>query len=658
MSGGHISKFERGEFVAWDGEGIGRGKKHSYVMLASSHTNTLIEPRGISSRVAIDELIDGAAKFHNAVHVGFAISYDTNMILRDVPRPVLAKLWASESVLWQPRQSRNKYMLHYRPRKFFRATRIRMNGDRETITWWDVWPFFQCSFVNALKKYGVGTEGFRERIQSMKLKRSGFRAKDLKEMSWYNRDECTALVQLMEALLRSLKTAKLTIKRWDGPGAIAAALLDQHNFRDAISAPVPDAATVAFQHAYYGGRIECLQYGHTKKTIHHYDVNSAYPDKMRDLPCRRPECGAWVYARGARVWPRDRFACYRVVWTFDEGAPLYPFPWRSAKGSVYFPREGAGWVWGPELHAARDANMRPHVLGSWRWVRHASCDHGGACEWINGLYAERNAAKARGDGAEHAIKLGLNSLYGKLAQRVGAIWDDEKEQWKAPPFHDFAGAGWITSATRAQLFAAAMQSPKKILMLATDGIYSLVPLQLDTPKEKILGAWSYELHTGATIVQSGVYILDNADGTEHAYTRGFDADSIDRDAIHKGWRAGNVFIPASHERFIGLGAALQGASRWPLWRRWVRERRDLSLHPWGSKRTPVLARGKRTAGDASRGLLRTRPTDTTRFWRDVIGGHGRMTTPAPIPWRDEYSASLAEIDAVTRDYDESDDATL
>lgn len=658
MSGKHISKFSRGEFIAWDGEGIGRGRRHQYVMLASSHTDTLIDPKGLPTRTALDMLVDGAAKFPRAVHVGFAISYDINMILRDVPRATLAQLWAAERVEWQPKRTRVKYVLQFRPRKFFRVTRIKPGRDRETITWWDVWPFFQSSFVRALEKYGVGSEHFRESIQRMKVKRSRFRASDLEAMSWYNRDECTALVQLMEGLLTSLKAAKLTIKRWDGPGAIAAALLDYHGFRDATAAPIPDPAIVAFQHAYYGGRIECLQYGHTKKTIHHYDVNSAYPAAMRELPCRRPECGRWVYNSTARLWPRDRFACYRVVWDFPIGPALYPFPWRSSKGSVYFPREGAGWVWGPELHAARAANMRPTVLGSWRWVPRASCSHGGSCEWINGLYAERAAAKARGDGAEHAIKLGLNSLYGKLAQRVGAQWDGDKGEYIAPPFFDFAGAGWITSRVRAQLYSAAMQAPDKILMLATDGIYSLVPLDLDTPKEKVLGAWSYETHTGATIVQSGVYILDNPDGSESAYTRGFDADSIDRDAIHAGWHSGRVIIHASHERFIGLGAALQGAQRWKLWRTWAREARDLSLHPWGSKRTPVLARGKRTAGDASRGLLRTTPANTARFWRDVIGGHGRMTTPAPIPWRDGTTEALAEIDAVGRMDDESEDATL
>jgi len=271
------------------------------------------------------------------------------------------------------------------------------------------------------------------------------------------------------------------------------------------------------------------------------------------------------------------------------------------------------------------------------------------------VYDERARAKARGDGAEHALKLGLNSLYGKLAQRVGARVVDNVII--PPPFFDLAGAGWITSTVRAQLYRAAMQSPDAIIMLATDGIYSRAPLDLPDTGEKKLGEWTAEVHTGATIVQSGVYILDDADGTERVYSRGFDMDSIDRAKIHHGWSVGSVRVQAAHERFIGLGAALASAARWKLWRTWHKEARDLALHPWGTKRTPTFgASGK--PRNAARALLPTVPTNTERFWADFIGGRGRMTTPAPVPWRDPENENVAEMERVDRAENESQDATL
>lgn len=649
-----LSKFQRGEFVAWDGEGIGRGTRHEYVLLASSAGHHAQRARGIGTVTALDLLCQGFRDFPHAIHVGFAISYDVNMLLRDLSRDQLVALWNDETVEWTRRGT--TYRATYRPRKFFRITRTR-GADRVTGVWWDVWPFFQSSFVAALEKYGVTDAAACEAMRAMKGRRARFRSRDLRAIVLYNRDEVRYLVDLMGKLHASLIAAGLTLSRWDGPGAIAAAMLDRFQFRQRITATAPDAAHDAYAHAYYGGRIECLQYGHTARTIHHYDVNSAYPAAMRSLPCRADGCGQWdrvvmpMVGGQVGVTPHT-FAVWRVRWDFrDTPRVLYPFPWRSANGGVYFPPRGEGWVWTPELLAAQASGLLggTFVLECWRW--RSTCQHGQLpCAWINDQYAERQRAKVRGDGAEHALKLGLNSTYGKLAQRVGAVFDPYTGAWRIPPYHDLAGAGWITSTVRAQLYRAATQAPDRVLMLATDGIYSLAPLVLPVSpaNEKTLGDWDYQTHPGATIVQSGVYFLGTDDGVPDVYSRGFDADSLDVDRIKAAWHRGEPVYQASHERFIGLGAALSGRARFALWRTWKREPRALALHPWATKRTPVLTRGRDEPDDASRQLIRTTATDTTRLWGDMIARNGRMTTPTAVPWRDGHPGGVANPDASER----------
>lgn len=655
MSGKKLGKFARGEFVAWDGEGIGRGKKHEYVMLANSAGDSLTDSHGLRTYRALDLLAKGFHKHRHAIHVGFAISYDVNMMLRDLPKETLKALWNDETVDW--RRGSTLYTLTYRPRKFFIVER-RHHGQTMKGTLWDVWPFFQGPFVSALEKYGVADDEIRADMRRMKSRRATFRMRDLDSIALYNRDELRYLVQLMQKLHASLDSAGLVLSRWDGPGAIAAAMLEQFKFRDSISAFAPDAALDAMQHAYYGGRIECLQYGRTRATIHHYDINSAYPAAMRSLPCRSLDCGEWRFIKGGALGriTSSRFALYHVRWSFGE-APLYPFPWRSANGGVYFPPAGEGWVWTPELLAAKNVPALWRgvtVLARWEWI--SSCQHKEKpCEWVNRIYLERQRAHARGDGAEHALKLGLNSAYGKLAQRVGAQYDERFQHWRLPPYHDMAGAGWITSTVRAQLFQAAMYAPEQVLMLATDGIYSLVPLPLDVSTIKELGAWSYETHPGATIVQSGVYFLAT-DGKDYdVYSRGFDADTLDVGEIHKAWARGDASFAASHERFIGLGAALSGLSRFQLWRTWHREPRQLALHPWGTKRTPLLAPGKNRPPNPARQLVRTIATDTRRMWGDVIGNHGALTTPSAVPWRDD-DGRLGVIKRMDRANAEHDDS--
>lgn len=667
-SGRKLSKWERGEFIGWDGEGIGRGDRHAYVLMANSEGATIEERDGITTTDALDALADGMDAARQAIHVGFAIGYDVNMILADVPRATLRKLWKDETVEWVTRRA--IYTLSWRQRKYFRVHR-RTNRDPKPRggTWWDVWPFFQSSFVGALEKYGVVSAELVRSLAKMKARRSTFRARDLPAMRAYNADELSSLVALMSALLVSLKKAGLIVRRWDGPGAVAAALLEREEFRARISAKVPEAGLDAFQHAYYGGRIECLQYGHLARrrarVIHHYDVNSAYPAAMRSLPCRAKGCGRWVHHKGGRIASvrADQFATHHVRWNF-RNAPqrLYPFPWRSTKGSVYFPTQGEGWAWSPEVVAAFETGAVDFdVLESWEWraAGKQKCKHRERpCAFIDRAYSERLAAVRRGDAAQHALKLSLNSLYGKLAQRVGARFDVDKGEWRLPPYHDLAGAGWITSTVRAMLYRAAMQHPEAVLMLATDAIYSTVPLTLPVSKgEKTLGEWDYTTHVSATIVQSGVYFLDDADGEAHLYSRGFDAETVDRRKILSAWRARRPFVIAAQERFIGLGRALASLDSWRLWRTWLREPRDVALFPWLTKRTPMLQHGKRHPGDASAGMLPTIATDTSRFWLDPFG-NGMMTTPSPVPWRDLDDLDVEEIDPAQRIEEESEDAAL
>lgn len=284
------SKFDRGQFVAWDGEGVTRRKRHDYVLFANSEGRTISNPNGLSTVDVLDMLLAGFDANPRAVHVGFAISYDVNMLLKDVPKRLLKLLWEHERVEWSV-PGRMPYRLQYRPRKFFRVSQSHIDGRRVSGTWWDVWPFFQSSFVRALEKYGVGDERAREEMARMKGTRALFTVKQLPTIRLYNANECRDLVTLMERLRGSLHAAGLTVKRWDGPGAIAAELLSQNGYKAQVSTPPPVRVLDAAQYAYYGGRIECIRYGDVPGPIYHYDINSAYPAAMRTVPCHAPGHG-------------------------------------------------------------------------------------------------------------------------------------------------------------------------------------------------------------------------------------------------------------------------------------------------------------------------------------------------------------------------------
>jgi hypothetical protein len=99
------------------------------------------------------------------------------------------------------------------------------------------------------------------------------------------------------------------------------------------------------------------------------------------------------------------------------------------------------------------------------------------------------------------LKLALNSLYGKLAQSIGAA-----------PYANPIWASLITAMTRAKL-GEIIHDPNvcgsefcgsDVVMLATDGVFTIND-RPHIPVNKELGGWDHELHDHMFIVQPGVY---------------------------------------------------------------------------------------------------------------------------------------------------------
>ncbi len=127
------------------------------------------------------------------------------------------------------------------------------------------------------------------------------------------------------------------------------------------------------------------------------------------------------------------------------------------------------------------------VKSGWKYVRCCGCR---PFEWVEPLYDYRRSIGSSGPG--YPIKLGINSLYGKLAQRKGN-----------GTFNNMVWAGLITSRTRASLNDAITLSPGSIIMVATDAVYSFDKLAL--PLGDDLGQWDHAKLDGLFIVQPGLY---------------------------------------------------------------------------------------------------------------------------------------------------------
>lgn len=557
--------WEKKFIIAYDGEGANlENGEHVYNLLANSEGDRILNHEGLSTVTCLEFFLS-TCKF-KSINVIYGGSYDVNMILRDLSDQHLAQLWSEKATNWGP------YRIMYTPRKLFSVHKYRP-GFKEpaTFTLWDVIGYFQTSFVNACRKW-LGNIDELQEIERMKFERDIFSVDRIREIVTYNQQECSLLVLLMERLFDAMDQANIRLTRYDGAGSIASALLRQNDVRS-HKGELTDEVIEGSQYAYSGGRIEAVKLGTAERTIYRYDINSAYPSTARSLPSFK---GATFSVD--KSWDGSAHSIVGIEWDYTHRGelPFYPLWVRDPWGHIDYPSTGSGFYYGCEV-----ANVVKHFVEGedYRFLDYAINVHLGTDEhpfaFIDDVYEQRLKFKAQGSMASEAIKLGMNSLYGKLAQQAGY------RDGKIPTYHHLTWAGQITAQTRAMMYDVAMQNPNAIVAFATDAIISEEPL--DVTCGTGLGEWSPEVLEGITIVQAGVYWL-KWDGEWHDKYRGFDKDSLDRERIIECWRTGETYT-ASLTRFMGMGSALNSTDLRGVWRKWITQPRRLDILPTG-KRVP------------------------------------------------------------------------
>lgn len=564
-------------FLGWDGEGVTLPDgRHIYTLLANSGGAYIADPDGLPTWRCLRFLLDESAKHAGAINVAYGAGYDINMILGDLTRAELLQLYRS-------RYTRIRgYNMSWR-----RGKSLYVSDGESSIMLYDVAPFFQCAFIKAVDDY-LGDRFYeRDLIVKNKALRSSFTVDDIPEVMRYNAAELVNLVELMKELRSRLNKVGLRPARWDGPGAIAAALLRREHVKEAMNVTPPDVAEAA-RYAYAGGRFELVRYGSvgdgSSVVAYEYDINSAYPSALRHVPNLRR--GHWERVPGD-AGPQD-FALYHIDYSDSSGEPWLPGPLfcRRIEGTVAFPMSLVGWYWSPEANMLRDfVALHPDrsftVLETYVYVPDNPEDK--PFEFIERLYAKRRALKAGGDGAHVGIKLGLNSLYGKLAQQVG--WEPAQgdKPMRIPPFHQIEWAGYVTSYARAEIMRAAMTNLSAVIAFETDALFTSEPLPVKIGSD--LGEWEATEFTQLTYVQSGTYFGTLADGSHVvAKTRGVDRGSLTHEHVLEGLAnpvPTEQTATASLTRFVGAGIAL--VQSFDRWRRWETEPKVMKLYPSGKR---------------------------------------------------------------------------
>lgn len=627
-------------FMVWDGEGysVWEGDsagnvvhRHKYCLYGNSD-GVYVSGMDLGTREIFALMQREKEKNKQAIHVAFAFEYDVNMMLKDLRMHQLGILKRKGHV------NVFGYRIEHRPKKWFQISWKIANGKRVAIRIYDIFTFFSTSLVTAIEKYVPGFEHLAT-VKKGKDRRSQFSYLELHtEIIPYWLLENQGTRDLIGTFRRTLYAAGINITSWHGPGAIATFLFTKHKVKDALDRPSDYRIEYASRCAYAGGRFELFRAGHYEEDIYSYDINSAYPYAISQLPNMRS--GHWhhtddPYEIRQLADSDHRIALVKLEFMPDaemmmravKGFPM-PLFHRAASGTVAYPVIAENWY---HLTEARN------VIGlDWTQLQEAwiyEDDGSYPFSWVQEFYEQRLQWKREGNPAEWAAKLGLNSLYGKMAQRIG--WNEETGE--PPAWHQLEWAGAITATCRSLLWPLLVEAGinKTLVSVETDGIYATGPLtKTITGIGDGLGQFKPTVYSGMTVIQSGMYWLKEGEQWLPPKSRGIPRERMDHDralgALRRSFEPGVVH--ANHSSFVGYGAALNG--RFDEWRQWKQQEREYAFGGDGKR----FHNGEHCATCLSGVGL-----DGGLHSLCIGRIEGRDSVPHALPWREgDYGAPYIE----------------
>lgn len=460
-------------------------------LIHASDGRYLFDRQGLKLAAIIEFLTHSG--YQGTLNTFYNLQFDAAAILKALPPKSIKRLWRFNECHF------GVFTIEYIPKKY-----LAFKKDKKTWAFFDICQFFNMSLERASSiflhdhKIKITIEDYDKLSDAELIDYCYQDAKLTERLTAY----FIAMLDKLDCRVNKLYSTayiaqKYFIKHCDIPRLYFKSKWADYAFK-----------------SYAGGRFEVFERGHHDKT-YLYDINSAYPKYISGLADLR--YGIWDYsteyidsAYYAFVKCRYRNEKDHTPIPFKEYA-LRIFP-KGDYGEIYLSKS--------EYEFLERNGYAVEFIDGYFWQPDALIYPFEKC--VNTLYAQRQQLKKEGNPLEHAIKIILNSLYGKFIQLTPHneittndaesetldVSDDGIEMYKTifetGNLFNPVYAALITAGTRMQLFNA--QHGNGVLAYATDSILSDTPLNLEC--DNALGNWKLEDIGESIIIGSGVYIMN------------------------------------------------------------------------------------------------------------------------------------------------------
>ena len=430
-------------------------------------------------------------KRHRSLNVAFNLRYDAQALMTLLSRDTQLDI----HLLGEAYEDDLK--IEYIPRKLLTITQ-----NKRSIRFYDIYQFYFSSLDKASQKY----------LNRTKLEMS---YDDLSRPEYWERNISKIAEYCVQdaVLTRDLGILAQDMYRKIGldfsSPISTASLAEQFAIRYST---VPRYSFPQLQRAAYysygGGWFETHKRGYFEETTK-TDIVSAYPAAMETLP----DISAGTWKISEKRLPESDFGIALVRIRSLKGS-IHHMP-SLLKGLIVYPFSD----WHYRYITLENADFLEYwELAEIEYVKVYSFypdDDYRPFAYIRRLFDERARLKAVGDARQLALKILINSTYGKLIQNVEER--DEKGVYKVGNLFLPIYASYITDRTRRQVFGRVLEEELDPIAFATD---SILEEGKASGKGSGLGSWDVEKRGELIMVGTGVYEM--FDGKSYdTHTRGF-----------------------------------------------------------------------------------------------------------------------------------------
>jgi hypothetical protein len=384
----------------------------------------------------------------------YNLSYDAECILKLLPREILKTYKTTKMLDF----TFGEYDIRYIPKK-----QLTIRKGKHSISCYDIAQYYDGkSLDNAYAEHIK--KPLDQRYLDTKSNRKKFSLRyfmrNKKLIREYCLDDCRLTKELAEYWLDTFHdTFGFYPANWVSSGYLAEKVLifngvEMARFVDTAYS-IQDLAWKSF----YGGRFELIQRGYIGE-CYIYDINSAYPYALTFLPDITN--GKWIESR--KINPKASVGFFHIRSNISDSVKIAPFPFRTKNKRIIYPTgEFETFVTLEELKAVTgDSRIKYKILESSQFIANENCTYPFK-DFIKSQYQKRLDLKAQHNSLERTIKIVLNSMYGKTAQRTNKVMGN---------LFNPVIASFITGYARAHLYRFMKENKleRDVVAFATDSI--------------------------------------------------------------------------------------------------------------------------------------------------------------------------------------------